>query len=130
MESAHAVRALAALAQPTRLAVFRALVVAGEGGLTPGALQQRFGLAPATLSFHPGALRHAGLLTQRRDGRHLVYRADYPRMRALLDYLGEACCGGEPCAVQHRPAGHLRARARARASTPPVSRPESKVSSR
>ncbi len=112
MPPEHAVRALAALAQPTRLAVFRALVVAGEGGLTPGAVLERLALAPATLSFHLGTLLRAELVAQQRRGRQLHYHADFARMDALLGYLTEQCCGGEWCRAQ-RPsvaAAHTRRR--------------------
>jgi DNA-binding transcriptional ArsR family regulator len=91
------VLALAALAQPLRLRVFRALVVAGPVGLTPGALSEALGAAPTTLSFHLKELAHAQLISQERDGRHLIYRADFTRMNGLLGYLTEHCCQGQPC---------------------------------
>ena len=91
------VQALGALAQPLRLQVFRALVVAGQRGLTPGAMSEGTGVPPNTLSFHLKELAHAGLVTQQRDGRYLIYRADFDRMNAVLSYLTENCCQGGGC---------------------------------
>jgi ArsR family transcriptional regulator len=99
MEQAAVVQALAALAQPLRLQVFRALVVAGPQGLTPGAMSEGTGVPPNTLSFHLKELTHAGLVTQQRDGRYLIYRADFGRMNGLLAYLTENCCQGAGCLV-------------------------------
>ena len=99
MEQAAVVQALAALAQPLRLQVFRALVVAGPRGLTPGAMSEGTGVPPNTLSFHLKELAHAGLVTQQRDGRFLIYRAEFERMNGLLAYLTENCCQGASCAV-------------------------------
>jgi DNA-binding transcriptional ArsR family regulator len=101
MEDQQAVAALAALAQPTRLAAFRALVVAGPQGLTHGALAEALAVPPATLSFHLKELTHAGLLSAERDGRHLIYRAAFAHMQALLGYLTAHCCegAGTTCAV-------------------------------
>ncbi|WP_145762018.1 ArsR/SmtB family transcription factor [Variovorax atrisoli] len=97
MEEKHVIQALSALAQPVRLQVFRALVVAGPAGLTPGALAEQLGVAPTTLSFHLKELTHAGLVSQERDGRNLIYRAVFEQMNALLGYLTENCCQGEAC---------------------------------
>jgi DNA-binding transcriptional ArsR family regulator len=91
------IKALAALGQPVRLKVFRALVVAAQDGLTPGVLGETLGVAPATLSFHLKELTGAGLVTQERASRNLIYRADYGRMNALLGYLTENCCQGQEC---------------------------------
>jgi ArsR family transcriptional regulator len=99
MDESDVVKALAALAQPLRLQVFRALVVVGEPGLTPGAMQEGLGVAPATLSFHLKELVNAGLVTQERASRNLIYRARYDRMNALLGYLTENCCQGAACAA-------------------------------
>jgi len=99
MEDTEVVKALAALAQPHRLRVFRALVVAGPDGLTPGVIVEQLELPGNTLSFHLKELTHAGLVTQTRDGRHLIYRAAFERMNALLDYLTANCCQGAACAV-------------------------------
>jgi len=98
MKEQDVVTALAALAQPVRLRVFRALVVAGPQGLTPGALSEQLGVAGTTLSFHLKELTHAGLVSQERDGRHLIYRAAFAQMNGLLGYLTEHCCQGQPCA--------------------------------
>ena len=97
MEEQDVVRALAALAQGARLQVFRALVVAGPAGLTPGALSEALDLAASTLSFHLKELVNAGLLSQQRDGRNLIYRASFERMNSLLGYLTENCCQGAGC---------------------------------
>ena len=97
MQETDVVRSLAALAQEVRLRVFRALVVAGQEGLTPGILSEQLGIAPNTLSFHLKELAHAGLVTQERQGRNLIYRAAYQAMNALLAYLTENCCQGAAC---------------------------------
>lgn len=97
MEEQLVIRALAALAQEVRLRVFRALVVAGPEGMTPGTLGEQLGVAPTTLSFHLKELTQAGLLQQSRSGRNLIYRADYACMGDLLAYLTENCCAGAPC---------------------------------
>ena len=97
MESIAVVKALAALAQASRLEVFRALVMAGEPGLTPGALSERLGVASNTLSFHLKELLHADLVTQERSWRTLIYRAQFDRMNAVLTYLTQNCCQGQPC---------------------------------
>jgi DNA-binding transcriptional ArsR family regulator len=97
MEETGVIASLAALAQPLRLQVFRALVVAGPRGLTPGAMSEGAGVPTATLSFHLKELMAAGLVTQQRDGRFLIYRADFVRMNALLAYLSENCCEGQAC---------------------------------
>lgn len=99
MQENEAVRSLAALAQEVRLRVFRALVVAGQAGLTPGALCEQLGIAPNTLSFHLKELTHAGLVSQERQGRNLIYRASFTAMASLMAYLTENCCQGAPCAA-------------------------------
>lgn len=99
MEEIDVIKGLAALAQPLRLQVFRALVVVGEAGLTPGAIQEALGVPAATLSFHLKELVNAGLVTQERSSRNLIYRAAYERMNALLGYLTKNCCQGAGCAV-------------------------------
>ena len=99
MEQKTVVKALAALAQAVRLQVFRALVVAGEAGLTPGAMAQGLGVSSTALSFHLKELTNAGLVGQERSGRYLIYRANYERMNGLLGYLTENCCAGVACAV-------------------------------
>jgi DNA-binding transcriptional ArsR family regulator len=95
METTNAVAALAALAQASRLDIFRLLVQAGPQGLPPGRIAERLGLPAATLSFHLSQLRQAGMVTFRRDGRSLIYLADYDAMNALLAYLTEKCCRGD-----------------------------------
>jgi ArsR family transcriptional regulator len=100
-----AVAALAALSQPMRLRVFRALVGAGPAGLTPGALAAMLGVPPSTLSFHLKGLAASGLVTIERDGRHLRYRPALDRMAALLGYLTDHCCqtgDAAGCAIQPR----------------------------
>ena len=97
MEENEVVASLAALAQSLRLRVFRALVVAGPPGMTPGVLSESLAVPATTLSFHLKELTHAGLVSQQRDGRNLIYRASYDRMNALLAYLAAHCCEGEAC---------------------------------
>lgn len=99
MEEETIVKSLAALAQASRLRVFRALVVAGQEGLTPGALSDSLDLPATSLSFHLKELTNAGLTSQERQGRRLIYRASFDHMNALLGYLTENCCQGEACAV-------------------------------
>ncbi|MDT0136956.1 metalloregulator ArsR/SmtB family transcription factor [Acidovorax sp. PRC11] len=100
MNEATVVRSLAALAQEVRLRVFRALIVAGQEGLTPGAISEQLGVAANTLSFHLKELAHAGLVSQERHGRNLVYRASYETMNELLGYLTENCCQGAACLTE------------------------------
>lgn len=101
MEENDVVRSLAALAQPVRLQVFRALVVAGPEGLTPGALTEALAVSATGLSFHLKELVHSGLISQERQGRNLIYRASFDRMNGLLAYLTENCCQGEACLVDN-----------------------------
>jgi len=98
-----AVLALAALAQAQRLRAFRALVVAGAQGLTPSTMAELLGIARSALSFHLKELAHAGLVSIEPNGRNLIYRADFERMNALMGYLTEQCCAGQPCAVTDLP---------------------------
>ncbi|MDE2302733.1 MAG: helix-turn-helix transcriptional regulator [Sphingomonadales bacterium] len=97
MEASGAIRALGALAQAHRLAAFRLLVAAGEAGLAAGSIADALGLAPSSLSFHLAQLVHAGLVTQHRQSRSIIYAADYAAMAGLMGYLTENCCGGVPC---------------------------------
>lgn len=97
MDNQAVVRALAALAQEHRLAAFRLLVEAGPEGLAAGAIAGALGLVPSSMSFHLAQLTHAGLITQRRHSRSIVYAADYAAMNALMGYLTQNCCGGAPC---------------------------------
>ncbi|WP_295531411.1 metalloregulator ArsR/SmtB family transcription factor [uncultured Pseudacidovorax sp.] len=103
MDQTEVVAALAALAHPVRLQVFRALVVTGEGGLTPGVIGEALGVPNATLSFHLKELARAGLVTQERASRNMVYRAAFERMDGLLSYLTDNCCQGAKCAVTTPP---------------------------
>ena len=100
MENSDAVAALAALAQDNRLDVFRLLVRAGPEGLPAGRVAQELDLAPNTLTFHFDRLRLAGLVTVRREGRSMIYAAQFGTMNALLGFLTENCCQGavEACA--------------------------------
>ena len=97
MEEKHVITALAALAQSHRLRLFRLLVVQGPEGLTPASLAEALGMPANTLSFHLKALLHADLITQERVGRNLIYRAQFAQMNALLGFLTQNCCQGEPC---------------------------------
>ena len=99
MEETEVIRSLAALAQPVRLQVFRALVVNGRAGLTPGTIAEALDIPPNTLSFHLKELTNAGLVTQERSSRNIIYRASFDRMNALLGYLTDNCCQGASCAV-------------------------------
>jgi DNA-binding transcriptional ArsR family regulator len=94
MEKSDAIAALAALAQDNRLDVFRLLVKAGPAGLAAGEVARKLKLPPNTLSFHFDRLRQAGLVTVRRESRSMIYSAQYPAMRGLIDFLTENCCAG------------------------------------
>src|SRR5476651_98765 len=96
MKNADAVAGLAALAQDSRLEVFRLLVQAGPDGLAAGEVAGKLKLAPNTLTFHFDRLRDAGLVTVRRDGRSMIYAARFETMNELLGYLTENCCNGSP----------------------------------
>jgi len=93
-QEAAVVKALAALAQTQRLRAFRALVVAGPQGLTPGAMAEQLATSPSSLSFHLKELLHSGLVSSEARGRNLIYRASFPHMAALLAYLTQHCCQG------------------------------------
>ena len=96
MENSQAVASLSALAQEHRLAVFRLLVQAGPEGMPAGQVAEALDLAPNTLTFHFDRLRMAGLVTVRRDGRSMIYAAQFETMNTLLGFLTENCCQGEP----------------------------------
>jgi DNA-binding transcriptional ArsR family regulator len=116
MDQKHAIAALGALAQETRLALFRLLVTCGPEGLSAGIIAERLGVAPSSLSFHLQQLVHAGLITQRRLSRQLIYSAEYGTMNELLAYLTENCCAGAAvCAPACNPASSFTKGARARA---------------
>jgi ArsR family transcriptional regulator len=102
MQESAALQLLAALSQPLRLRLFRALVGSARDGMTPGSMSAMLGVPASTLSFHLKELLRAGLVTQVRDGRSLIYRPAIGRMDALLEYLTAHCCHGEPC--EARPA--------------------------
>ena len=106
MKTAQAVRALAALAQDTRLAIYRLLVQQGREGLSVGTVAQRLDLAAPTLSFHLKELANAGMVESRQDGRFMFYSATYDQMNGLLGYLTENCCQGDgatECAAESSP---------------------------
>src|ERR1700739_20427 len=105
MDQKGAIAALGALAQDTRLELFRLLVTCGPEGLPAGVIAERLGVLPSSLSFHLQQLVHAGLITQRRLSRQLIYSAEYGTMNDLLAYLTENCCGrGVSCAPACNPA--------------------------
>ena len=103
MEKREALAALGALAQETRLDIYRLLVQAGAGGLPAGQIGEQLDLPSATLAFHLKELKNAGLATFTRNGRSLIYAAVYPTMNALLEYLTENCCQGNPAACDLGP---------------------------
>lgn len=96
MDSNQVVTALAALAQPTRLAAYRLLVACGPEGMAAGQLAARLNASAATMSFHFKTLSHAGLIESRQDGRFVYYSANFEAMNGMVAYLTENCCGGDP----------------------------------
>ncbi len=119
METTNALAAFAALAQETRLAVYRLLVEHAPDGLTAGKVAETLAIAPASLSFHLKELTRAGLIVPRQDGRYVWYRADLDTMNAVVGYLTENCCGSSAvcdpaCAPQPKPI--------ARVALPPLPR--------
>ncbi|MBI0329667.1 ArsR/SmtB family transcription factor [Burkholderia plantarii] len=97
MEMNSAVRALGALAQVSRLGIFRLLVEAGPAGVAAGQIGERLEIAPSSLSFHMKELSHAGLVSVRQQGRFMIYSANFSAMNDLLGFLTENCCAGDPC---------------------------------
>ena len=97
METKQAVQSLSALAQESRLAIFRLLVQAGPAGLAAGAIGEKLDLAPATLSFHLAGLTRAGLTQSRQDGRFVIYSANFENMNGLVAFLTENCCCAATC---------------------------------
>ena len=95
MDNANAVKIFASLAQESRLGLFRLLVQAGPEGLAAGAIAEKLGLPPSTLSFHLKELLHAGVVQSRQAGRYIYYSADFAAMTALIAFLTENCCGGQ-----------------------------------
>ena len=100
MKSQQVIRALSALAQEHRLAAFRLLVQAGEDGIAAGVLAEKLNVPPSSMSFHLAQLANAGLATQRRESRSIIYSADYAVMNGLMSYLTENCCGGMSCSEE------------------------------
>ncbi|TFW21932.1 ArsR/SmtB family transcription factor [Duganella callida] len=98
MDTQQTIAALAALAQESRLAVFRLLVQIGPEGLAASKIGEQLAISPSSLSFHLKELVHAGLITSRQDGRFVIYSADTDAMYGLISFLTENCCGGKPCA--------------------------------
>lgn len=99
MKSQLVVTALAALAQPTRLAIHRLLVKAGPQGMSAGQIAARLKMSPAAMSFHFRTLSHAGLLDSRQEGRFVYYAVNFEVMNGMVDYLTENCCSGEACGL-------------------------------
>lgn len=109
MDAKDAVAALGALAHETRLAVYRMLVERGPGGLAAGVIAERLALPPSSLTFHLQQLARAGLISQRRASRQIIYAADFTAMNAVVAYLTENCCGGAiSCAPASLPAAKPR----------------------
>lgn len=102
METKQAIQSLAALAQESRLSIFRLLIQAGPAGMAAGAIGEALELPPATLSFHLAGLARAGLAQSRQDGRFVIYSADYAAMNALVGFLTENCCQGATCETPTR----------------------------
>jgi DNA-binding transcriptional ArsR family regulator len=103
MDSHLVVRALSALAHESRLAIFRALVVAGPPGLPAGEIAQSIGISPSSLSFHLKDLSHADLVNARQDGRYVFYSANFDAMTGLVGFLTENCCAGTARVASHFP---------------------------
>ena len=110
MKTTDAVKALAALAHDTRLAIFRMLVQAGSDGMSVGVIGEKLKLPGATLSFHLKELANASMVDSRQEGRFIFYSANYPHMNALLAYLTENCCQGDDCAPECAPTASRRKR--------------------
>jgi ArsR family transcriptional regulator len=104
METKAVVTALAALAQDSRLAIFRALVQAGPAGLAAGRISELTGIPPSSLSFHLKELSHADMVGSQQAGRFVIYTANFSTMNTLLGFLTENCCGGNPCSPVCTPA--------------------------
>jgi len=104
METKAAVTALAALAQDSRLAIFRTLVQAGPAGLAAGRISELTGIAPSSLSFHLKELSHADMVDSQQAGRFVIYTANFSTMNALVGFLTDNCCGGNPCSPVCTPA--------------------------
>ncbi|MFA5495658.1 MAG: metalloregulator ArsR/SmtB family transcription factor [Porticoccaceae bacterium] len=105
METSNAVAALAALAQDSRLAVYRLLVQAGPAGLAAGKISEAAGIPPSSLSFHLKELTHANMVSSRQEGRFVIYQANFSTINALVAFLLENCCGGQSCELSCVPVG-------------------------
>ena len=99
MKTSDVINALAALAQDSRLAIFRALIQAGPAGLSAGKIAAATEIAPSSVSFHMKELAHAQMVSSRPEGRFVIYVANFETMNALIAFLTENCCGGQPCAT-------------------------------
>lgn len=97
METRDAIAALSALAQDSRLAVYRLLVTVGPAGMAATKIAEHLGLVSSSLSFHLKELSHAGLIVPRQEGRYVIYAANFDTMNSLIGFLTENCCGGNPC---------------------------------
>lgn len=111
MENKSAVTALAALAQESRLAIFRLLVQAGPQGLAAGKISEALGISPSSLSFHMKELVHAHLVSSRQESRYVIYSANFQTMNELLAFLTENCCGGQACTLATETVCHPLSRA-------------------
>jgi len=120
MKSEAAVAALAALAQDSRLKIFRLLVQAGPDGVNAGRIGQELGVPPATLSFHLKELFHAGLIKSTQEGKFVIYRAQFDRMNELIGFLVEHCCEGHPedCGLTAAECDLVRAKSAKKATFP------------
>lgn len=97
METKQAISALVAVAQDSRLAIFRLLVQAGPAGMAASKIAEQLGIPPSSLSFHLKELTHADLVTPKQEGRFVIYAANFNTMNGLIAFLTENCCGGNPC---------------------------------
>lgn len=123
LETKAAIKALGALAQETRLAIFRLLVQKGPEGCSVGEIGQTLGLPNATLSFHLKELSYSGLITSRQEGRFIYYSSDFGAMNGLIDFLTENCCHGEDCGVEGKVCAPARAtRPAAKGATAPAAK--------
>lgn len=104
MDTKQVISALAALAQDSRLAIFRLLVQCGPEGMAASKIGEQLGVAPSSLSFHLKELTHAGLISSRQEGRFVIYAANFTTMNNVLGFLTENCCGGNPCTPVCTPA--------------------------
>lgn len=99
METQNVIAALAALAQESRLAVFRLLVRAGPQGVAASKIAEQLGIPPSSLSFHLKELTHAALTVARQEGRFIIYTANFQTMNGVMAFLTDSCCDGKPCAL-------------------------------